>query len=85
MQPLGRSDGGITENKRAQELDPLSPMIAGDLGYEYMVARQYDDAILQCKKAIDLEPSAMWLHAMPAWAYARKGDYAQAISEHEKM
>ena len=60
-------------------------MIAGDLGYEYMVARRYDDSILQCKKAIDLEPSAMWLHAMLAWAYARKGDYEQAISEHEKM
>ena len=44
-------------------------MIAGDLGYEYMVAWQYDDAILQCKKASDLEPSAMWLHAMLAWAF----------------
>jgi TolB-like protein/Flp pilus assembly protein TadD len=81
----GRFDEGITENKRAQDLDPLSPMIAGDLGYEYMVARRYDDSILQCKKAIDLEPSAMWLHAMLAWAYARKGNYAQAIYEHEKM
>lgn len=81
----GRVDEGITENKRAQDLDPLSPMIAGDLGYEYMVAQRYDDSILQCKKAIDLEPSAMWLHAMLAWAYARKGDYVQAISEHEKL
>jgi eukaryotic-like serine/threonine-protein kinase len=81
----GRFGEGITENERAQELDPLSPMIAGDLGYEYMVARRYDDSILQCKKAIDLEPNAMWLHAMLAWAYARKGDYVQAISEHEKL
>jgi len=81
----GRFDEGISESKRAQELDPLSPMIAGDLGYEYMVARRYDDSILQCKKAIDLEPSAMWLHAMLAWAYARKGDYALAVSEHEKI
>jgi serine/threonine protein kinase/Flp pilus assembly protein TadD len=81
----GHFEEGITESRRAQDLDPLSPMIAGDLGYEYMVARQYDDSILQCKKAIDLEPSAMWLHAMLAWTYARKGDYAQAISEHEKM
>lgn len=81
----GRFSEGITENKRAQDLDPLSPMIAGDLGFDYMVARRYDDSILQCKKAIDLEPSAMWLHAYLAWAYARKGDYAQAISEHEKL
>jgi tetratricopeptide (TPR) repeat protein len=50
-----------------------------------LAARQHDDSILQFKKAIDFEPSAMWLHAMLAWAYARKGDYAQAISEYEKM
>jgi eukaryotic-like serine/threonine-protein kinase len=81
----GRFDEGIAENKRAQDLDPLSPMIAGDLGYEFMVARRYDDSILQCQRAIDLEPSAIWLHAMLAWAYAHKGEYVEAISEYEKL
>jgi eukaryotic-like serine/threonine-protein kinase len=82
---MGRFDEGLTESKRAEDLDPLSPEIVGDTGYAYLAARQYDDSILQCKKAIDLEPSAMWLHAILAWAYARKGDYAQAISEYERM
>jgi serine/threonine protein kinase/tetratricopeptide (TPR) repeat protein len=81
----GQFDEGLTENKRAQDLDPLSPTVAGNLGYNYMVARQYDDSILQCKKAIDLEPNAMWLRALLAWAYARKGNHAQAIAEYEKM
>ena len=62
-----------------EDLDPLSPEIVGDTGYAYLAARQYDDSILQCKKAIDLEPSAMWLHAILAWAYARKGDFAKAV------
>jgi eukaryotic-like serine/threonine-protein kinase len=82
---MGRFDEGLTESTRAEDLDPLSPTIVGDTGYAYLAARQYDDSILQCKKAIDLEPSAMWLHAILAWAYARKGDYAQAISEYERM
>jgi tetratricopeptide (TPR) repeat protein len=50
-----------------------------------MVAQQYDDSILQCKKAIDLEPNAMWLHAILAWAHARQGNHAQAIAEYKKM
>jgi len=82
---MGRFDEGLTESKRAEDLDPLSPTTVGDTGYAYLIMRQYDDSILQSKKAIDLEPSAMWLHAMLAWAYAGKGDYAQAISEYEKM
>src|SRR5205823_7398363 len=29
--------------------------------------------------------NAMWLRALLAWAYARKGNHAQAIAEYEKM
>jgi eukaryotic-like serine/threonine-protein kinase len=82
---MGRFDEGLTENGRAQDIDPLSPTVAGDLGYDYMGAHRYDDSINQCKKAIDLDPNAMWLHAMLAWAYARKGMHSQAIAEYEKM
>jgi Tfp pilus assembly protein PilF len=44
---VGRFDETIAENKRAQELDPLSPEIARDLAYNYMVLQHYDDSILQ--------------------------------------
>jgi len=81
----GRFDESLTEHKRAQDLDPLSPVVAGTLGYNYMVAQRYDDSILQFKKAIELEPNAMWLHALLAWTYARNGNYSQAIAEYEKM
>jgi tetratricopeptide (TPR) repeat protein len=35
--------------------------------------------------ASELEPNAMWLHAVIACAYARKGNHSQAIAEYEKM
>jgi serine/threonine-protein kinase len=81
----GRFDEGIAESIRAQGLDPLSPTVAADLGYNYMVAQQYDNSILQFSKAIDLEPNAMWIRALLAWTYDRKGNSGQAIAEYEKM
>jgi tetratricopeptide (TPR) repeat protein len=82
---VGRFDQAVAESRQAQDLDPLSPTIAGDLGYDYMAARRYDDSILQCNKAIDLDPDAMWLHALLAWAHALKGNHTEAIAEYEKM
>jgi eukaryotic-like serine/threonine-protein kinase len=82
---VGRFEEAVAENRRAQDLDPLSPTIAGDLASSYRVTRRYDDSILQWQKAIELEPNAVWLHALLGWTYARKGDYAQAISEYEKI
>jgi serine/threonine protein kinase/tetratricopeptide (TPR) repeat protein len=82
---MGRPDESLSQTEQAQNIDPLSPTVAGDLGYLYIVAHRYDDSISQCKKAIDLDPNAMWLHAILAWAYARKGAYSQAIAEYEKM
>jgi tetratricopeptide (TPR) repeat protein len=55
------------------------------LGYAYSAAARYDEAISQFKKAIELDPAVPWIHAMLAWTYARKGRYAEAIAEHEKM
>jgi len=82
---VGRFDEAVAENKGAEDLDPLSPTIVGDLGYGYLAAQRYDDSILQCQKAIDLEPNATWLHAMLGWAYAGKGNYTKAVAEYEKM
>ena len=82
---VGRYDEGLSENKRAQDLDPLSPEIAGDLGYGYMVAQRYDESVIQLKKAIELDPNATWLRTMLAWTYARKGEPLQAIAEYERL
>ena len=82
---MGRFDEGLAESRRAQDIDPLSPRIIGGLAYHYLVAHRYDDSIAQFKKAIELYPNLVWLHAVLGWAYARKGMYAEAIAEHEKM
>src|SRR5207248_11367304 len=48
----GDFDRAIAEGKRAVQLDPLSLVIIGDLGGDYLMARRYDEAIAEFQKAL---------------------------------
>ncbi|MFZ0915601.1 MAG: tetratricopeptide repeat protein [Candidatus Udaeobacter sp.] len=81
---LGRFDEAISENRRAVELDPLSLIINADLGSTFMMARRYDQAIVQLKRTLTLDNKfgyALW--NLGAALYL-KGDTAAAIAEYEK-
>src|SRR5207302_9050407 len=58
----GRIDEAIAEMKRAQELDTLSLIINAELGSNYIFARQYDKAIEQLRKTIEMDPSFYYAH-----------------------
>jgi len=74
----------IAEIKRAQELDPLSPIlyaVAGDIFYR---ARDYDSAIEQDNKALDLDSNFAAGHLHLGMAYTMKQRYVDAITELRK-
>jgi TolB-like protein/DNA-binding winged helix-turn-helix (wHTH) protein/Tfp pilus assembly protein PilF len=50
---IGKHAEAIAEAKRAQELDPLSPVISRDIGRAYYYAREYDHAIEQYRKPLN--------------------------------
>ena len=85
LQTRLRFNDSIVENQLAQQLDPLSPGIIGQLGYTYLLSRRYDEAIVQFPKALDLYPNAALLRAELAWVYAMKGMYPQALAEYDKI
>jgi TolB-like protein/DNA-binding winged helix-turn-helix (wHTH) protein len=81
---MGRSDEAIAERKLAQELEPLSLTINFELGVGFYFARDYDRAIEQFQKTLELDhnfPAAH--HVLPA-AYEQKGMYSEAIAEFKK-
>jgi serine/threonine protein kinase/tetratricopeptide (TPR) repeat protein len=82
---IGRFNEGMAEAQRAQELDPLSPDVATELGFAYLYTRRYDESIAQFQKALDLDPNAAVLRASLAWAYAMKRMYPQALAEYDKI
>jgi len=56
LSAAGKHDEAIASIQRAQELDPLSPMINADAGWYYFYARRYEDAIRECRRALEVDP-----------------------------
>ena len=75
---LGRFDEAIAELKRAQDLDPLSLVISADLGNIYVQAREYDKAIEQLRKTIEMDATFYLAHWLLGMAYEMKGSLREA-------
>jgi tetratricopeptide (TPR) repeat protein len=81
---MGRFDEGIAEMKRAEELDPLSLVINTALGNGYFYTRQYDKAIEQLRKTIEMDQSFYYAHYSLGEAYEMKGSLPEAMAEYQK-
>jgi tetratricopeptide (TPR) repeat protein len=79
-----RFDEALTELRRAEELDPLSPIIGTNLGDTLVNARRYDEAIAQYKRVLSLDPNFAYAHQSLGWVYGFKGMYPEAIAETRK-
>ena len=53
-------------------------------GTDYANKRMFDEAITECKKAIEINPNLAEVHSNLGVAYANKGMYDEAIAELEK-
>jgi serine/threonine protein kinase/Flp pilus assembly protein TadD len=78
---LGKQEGALTQLKRAQELDPLSPTINAALDRTIFYERQYDRAIEQMRKSVELEPNFWSARFGLGLAYSEKRMYPEAIKE----
>ncbi|HWN11172.1 MAG TPA: tetratricopeptide repeat protein [Pyrinomonadaceae bacterium] len=77
---MGRTEESVKALRRAKELDPLSPIINTQVGYPYYCARQYDEAIVEFKKALELEPNFAPALNYLARSYQSKGMDNEAMA-----
>jgi serine/threonine-protein kinase len=77
----GRFEEGFREMKRAQELEPLSLILNRDVGRHYYFLRQYDRAITQCRKTLEMDPHFILAHFYLAPAYEQKGMFEEVSQE----
>jgi tetratricopeptide (TPR) repeat protein len=81
---VGEFDRAIAEEKRALELDPVSPIISTDLGTVYTLARRYDEAIAQLRDTVEMHPQFHRGHWELGCALELKGATGEAIAEYRK-
>jgi len=77
--------------ERASELDPLSPAITTDVNVPHQMRawrssgseakKEYDEAIAQCRKALELDPNFFLPHFVLATIELRGANYSKAIEE----
>src|SRR5258705_12723564 len=82
---MGRSEEGLRETKRAQELDPLSLIINTTLGWQLYLARRSDQAIEQLRKVLDIDARFTPARRGIEKGYVQKGRQEEAHEGSEKV
>ena len=80
---VGRHTDAAPYFEKAHKLDPLFGQSYRGEAYSCFMAHKYDEAIVQYRKALELEPDAITYFGL-VLARAEGGDSATAISEAEK-
>lgn len=83
LSAIQNHEKALYEEKRAQELDPLSPVISKNVGTIFYYAGRYSEAITQYLRALELDPQFARTHFYLGLAYEQTGQYAQAIEQFE--
>ena len=84
LSATGRNEEAVATMEKARNLDPISLPIQTDLGLSYYFARQYDRAIEQYKRALDLDPNFTRAYISLSSALALSGRYEEALAEVQK-
>lgn len=81
---MGQFPEAIAEAMRAEEADPLSPIISTNASWVLCLAGQYERAVETSKKAIEIDPNFLHAHFRLGNAYEQKRQYELAIAEYQK-
>ena len=81
---MGRSEEALAEIRRAQDYDPLSLIVQSVEANILYMGRDYDRAIAQGLRVVDMEPNFPEAYEYLKRAYNRKGAYAEAVAARQK-
>ena len=80
---MGRKPESLAEAEKAEELDPLSPVVGANLAKILQENGEYDKAFERAKKTLELDPNSAVTHAVLGMWYEDKKIYPDAIREYK--
>jgi TolB-like protein/DNA-binding winged helix-turn-helix (wHTH) protein/Flp pilus assembly protein TadD len=81
---IGRGKEAIAEMEKAENLDPISPIVNADLAELLLIQNLPDESIQQSLTSIEMNPGFAYAHAQLAQAYIEKRMFKGAVRELQK-
>jgi len=81
LSAMGRHEEAMAEIDQALRLDPVSAIIRASRGWIQYHRRQFDESIVESKKALDLDADFVRAHTYLGMNYLKKGMAQDAIRE----
>jgi serine/threonine protein kinase/tetratricopeptide (TPR) repeat protein len=74
----------ISEAQTAEQLDPRSPIAKTAVCSAYFYAKQFEQALAQCDKALELNEGFVPAHKIKRWTYQALGNHEAALNTYRK-
>jgi len=81
----GDNAGAMIQARTAQETEPLSPLVNGSVAHTFYLARRYDEAIAECEKSLEIDPSFILAIHVMGMCYALQGRLTEAVAIGERV
>ena len=81
---FGRDKEAIAEMEKAENLDPISPIVNADLAELLLIDHLPDESIQQSLTSIEMNPGFAYAHVQLAQAYIEKRMFKGAVRELQK-
>jgi len=85
LDSMGRFEESFREFQIARQLDPVSVGLIRNAAEHFRYMRQYDRAIAENLRALEMDPGFANAHESLAYAYANSGMYEESIREMEQL
>jgi serine/threonine protein kinase/Tfp pilus assembly protein PilF len=81
---MGRRQESLSEIRRAQTEDPLSPIINANVAWCFYLAHDYASAVQEARNTLDLHPEFAVAHEYLGQAYAEQMKIKEALAEFQQ-